>query len=199
MFHVKPHFRLKFLLKILLLVIFFHITSSCFSREENKISIGVSSEYSFKNDYNNYASTIHLNYNIYGNVRMAPSFSYYLDKDNMKMRAFSFNFHYLMPQLITKISSAMKNQGICLYPLAGFYISSSSGSKKGCSSCITTYSASDSNFTHNFGFDFGAGAEYELPTLLPLLRDMYMVFEMKYFIVDRYSRSSVTCGLSYKF
>ena len=199
MFHVKPDFQLNIQGRLFLALIFSFITSFCFSQKESKVSAGISLDYSLMNDYNNYASTVHLNYHLYDKVRIAPSFSYYFDKGAMKMRAFSFNFHYLMPELATKISPVFKNQGICLYPLAGFFISSFSGPVRGCNSCVIMSAVSETNYTHNFGFDFGVGAEYELPTMLPLLRNMHMMFEVKYFIVDDYSRPSFTFGLLYDF
>ena len=200
MFHVKPELIHEFSGKSMLLLLFFlSISGYCFSQKGKALSAGLSLDYSFGNDYNNYASSVRLNYNIFENVRLSPSFSYYLNDGDKKMMAFSLTFHYMMSEVVEKKMPVIMNQGIYLYPVAGFFISSFSHPKQSCNSCSTTPVTIGTNYNYNFGFNFGVGAEYELPTLLPLLRDMNVSFEMQYIIVDTYARPSVSLGLIYNF
>ncbi|MDR2915863.1 MAG: porin family protein [Tannerella sp.] len=184
--------------KSLLISIFSISSVFCFSQKEKDLSVGLSLNYGFGKDFDNYASTIHFNYNILDRFRVAPSFSYYFDKDDIKMRLFTLGFHYLFPDIISNMFPSMKNQGLCFYPVFGFSIVNTSGPKKNCSSCSagSRYNSFSSN---NFGFDFGVGVEYELPTLLPVFRDMAVNFEIEYFAVENYSRPSVGFGLLYYF
>ncbi len=162
------------------------------------MSVGLSLNYAFGKEFNNYASAIHFSYNILDHIRVAPSFSYYLNKDEMEMKLFTLGFHYLFPDMISNLFPSMKNQGLCLYPIFGFSIVNASGPKSDCYSC-SIGSGYNSSSLNNFGFDFGVGVEYELPTLLPVFREMAVNFEIEYFAVENYSRSSIGFGLLYYF
>jgi ribosomal protein L19 len=162
------------------------------------MSVGISLNYGIERTFNNYASTIHFNYNLFDRMRVAPSFSYYLDRDDMKMRLFTLGFHYLFPDMISNLFPSMRNQGLCFYPVFGFSIVNASDSRRNCVSCSvgSGYNSSSSN---NFGFDLGVGVEYELPTLSPVFRDMAVNFEIEYFAIENYSRPSIGVGLLYYF
>ena len=188
-----------FLKKIFLAFIITFSSFPCFCQREGDISLGLSLDYGFGAEFNNRASTLRFNYNILEKLRVVPSFSYFLNKENIKMRAFSLNFHYLFPELVSKYIPVAKRNGILLYSIAGFFISGLSGSKDGCSTCASEGFSSASSYFYNFGFDFGIGVEYKLPILLPLLRDMSVNFETQYMIVDKYSRPVVSFGLLYGF
>ena len=191
---------MKLLFKKIILVFIISLFSfSCFCQSEGDISLGINLDYGFGANFNNHAATLRFNYNFLEKVRVAPSFSYFLNKESMDMKAFSLNFHYLFPNLISKYIPAAKKHSILFYPIAGFFISSSSKLKKECYACTSDDFDPASNYVYNFGFDFGVGVEYRLPTLLPLLRNMSMNFETQYIIVDSYSRPLVSFGLLYNF
>ena len=171
----------------------------CFSQREGQIALGVSLDYGIGKDINNNAVALHFNYNLLEKVRVAPSYSFFFKKEEMKMQTFSLDFHYLFPEILSKHLPETKNQGICLYPIAGFLISTFSGPGKECSTCSVSNHVDDPNYIYNFGFNFGVGLEYKIPTLLPLLKDMLLNLEMKYQIVDSYERPLVAFGLMYNF
>jgi hypothetical protein len=185
--------------KFLLIFIFVLFSFFCFAQNGRKLSLGLGTDYGFGKDFNNYASTVKLNYYLFEKFRISPSFSYFFNKNNMEMSVFSFNFHYLFPDLVPRIFPIMKNQSVCFYPVAGFCIASIDRPKKLCSDCSTSTVASRANYVYNFGFDFGMGLDYDLPTLLPILRDMTVSFEFQYQIVDIYSRPQLLFGIMYNF
>lgn len=159
----------------------------------------MSTDYGFGESFNNYASTIRLNYFLFEEFRISPSFSYYFSKNNMKMNVFSFNFHYVFSSLIPHYFPVMKNQGLYFYPVAGFCIANIDRPKSVCSGCSTNAIPSGANYVYNFGFDFGAGVDYDLPTLLPVLRDMNVNFEIQYQALEEFSRPQLLFGIMYNF
>ena len=196
-FYVRQFFFLK---RFVLIVFILLYSAACFSQKEKKISLGLSLDYGVGENHNNYASALRLNYNIFEKLRMSPSFVYYYTKNHMKMSSVSFNVHYLFyPEQFAETLSGFKNQGICFYPIAGFIISNFSDNVAGCSSCSSENSNLKPRFLFNFGFNFGAGVDYELPTLLPILKDMIVNFAVEYQILDNYRRPVMSCGLFYCF
>jgi hypothetical protein len=156
--------------------------ASTFSNAQDKrvFSAGLSYDYGFGKDFNNFAATFKLNYYPFDNFRVAPSFSYYLNKNDMKMNAFSFNFNYLLSGLLPDMAPR-----VVFYPIAGF--------------CIANVAASGSNYLYHFGFDFGVGIDYDLPTLLPVLKDMTVNFEVQYQAIENFSRPQSFLGIIYNF
>ena len=199
MFHVKP--KMKTILKIVIIELTFSLffAQNVEPQKAGRFSIGTSLDYGTGKDFNNYATTLQINYNLIERVRIAPSFSYFITKDDMKMSALAFNFHYLFPKLAEKIFPILKNQEILFYPIAGFYISNFSGEKKFCQACAADGMGIGSKFKTNFGFDFGVGVEQEIPTLLPILREMSINLEMKYQLLDNYRRPLFSFGVLYDF
>ncbi|HCC51338.1 MAG TPA: hypothetical protein DEQ30_04200 [Porphyromonadaceae bacterium] len=185
--------------KLLLLLVFFSGSFFCLAQKEKKVSVEISTDYGFGKDFNNYASTVRLNYFLIEKFRISPSFSYYFNKDNKKMNIFSFNFHYVFSDLIPKLFPVMEDQGLYFYPVAGFCIANLDYPKRNCSNCSETVTSSGSNYTYNFGFDFGAGVDYDLPTLLPVLRDMSANFEIQYQALEQYNRPQLSFGIMYNF
>jgi len=198
MFHVKPYFMKLFIIKILLSSIFFLFSLSCVAQDDGKISLGFSLDYGFGEDFNNKASALRFNYNLFENSRISPSFAYYLNKNSKRMISFELNYHYMFSdKLNAKIMPSMINQGIRFYTISGILISSISEINTKCSSCNTNEYYLASGYIYNFGFDFGIGVEYEIPTFLPLLRDIDVNFEIKYQIMDNYSRPLLSFGILY--
>jgi hypothetical protein len=196
---VKPEFMELFFKKILLVLAFVCLPLFCFAQKEKKISVGVSTDYGFGKDINNYASTIKLNYYLFKEFRISPSFSHYLNKEHMKMNIFSFNFHYMLPNLVSHIFPVMENNGLCFYPVVGFCIADVDQPRKRCATCSEYSNTSGANYVYNFGFDFGAGIDYELPTLLPVLRNMTASFEIQYQAIENYGRPQLLFGIMYDF
>ena len=192
---------MKAVLKILFigLVVALIFVNNTMSQNVGRFSAGSSLDYGAGEEFNNFAGTIQINYNLAERVRIVPSFSYFLNKEQMKMSAIALNIHYLFPKLAEHFFSSLKNQEIYIYPLAGFYISNFSGQNKVCYVCTDEEKEPEIKFRTHFGFNFGIGVEYEIPTLLPLLRDMSLNFEFKYQLLDDYRRPLVSLGLLYDF
>ena len=188
-----------FFKKGLILLVFIFASFFSAAQMEKKFSIGISTDYGFGKDFNNCASTLKLHYHLFEEFRISPSFSYYYNKENVKMNVFSFNFHYLFPDLIPQIFPVLKNQGLCFYPVVGFCVANISNPRKSCSDCSSISATSGANYMYHFGFDFGAGIDYDLPTLLPFLRDMSASFEVQYQAAEKYARPLLLFGIMYNF
>jgi hypothetical protein len=184
--------------KTLFVLVFLVCSFYCAAQKEGDLSIGLSLDYGLGKDLNNYASTFHFYYSPSNNIRLSPSFSYYFEKDDIRMTIFNLNFHYLFPNLAARIFPAMKNQGIYLYPLAGFCVANVSKLEVICRSCSETF-VSRSKYIPHFGFDFGVGADYELSKVLPEFENMNANFEFGYQTLDHFERPVFVFGLSYKF
>jgi hypothetical protein len=178
--------------KFLLILIFVSLSFFCFAKNGRTLSIGMSNEYGFGKDFNNYASTVKLNYYLLHKFRISPSFSYFFIKDNMRMSIFSFKIHYMFPNLVPRIFSVMKNYGAYFYPVAGFCIANIDQPNR-------YTAASGANYVYNFGFDFEIGIDYDLLTLLPVLQDMTANFEIQYQAVKTFSRPQLLFGIMYNF
>ena len=185
--------------KIILILLIIINSTSCFSQKEKKISLGLSLDYGLGEKYNNYATALHLNYKITDKIRIAPYFSYYFLKNNMKMSTLALNIHYLFyPEQLSNSWSFLKNQGLCFYPIAGF-IATNFTDNINCSSCSIEKNLLTSRFAFNFGINFGAGVDYKLPTLLPVFRDMIINFAVEYQVLEKYRRPIISCGIFYNF
>ena len=200
MFHVKPK-MMKPVLKILFIGLAFTLifVNTISSQNAGRFSLGSSLDYGVGKKFNNFAGTILINYNLADRVRVSPSFSSFLNKEQMKMSAFALNVHYLFPKLAENYFPILKNQEIYFYPLAGFYISNFNGQNNICNACTDDGTELMPRLRTHFGFNFGIGVEHEIPTLLPLLRDMSLNLELKYQLLDDYRRPLVSLGFLYDF
>ena len=204
MFHVKLQ-KMQCYKKIIIVIIvsLFFIcdlsAQSMFSQEKRKISLGASLDYGAGKNFNNHGTTVFFNYRLLEKVRISPLFTYFFNKDKMKMKTFNLNFHYLLPKLAANLFPVFKNHDVSLYPITGFLISSTGNIKKDCSTCYVNGPKIRKKSSNNFGFDFGVGVEYKIPTLLFLLCDMNLKLELKYQTLDNYSRPLVSFGLLYDF
>ena len=180
---------------VIAFIIYLSSFSSLYSQNEQQVSVGTNLDYGFGKDFNNFAASLNINYTILQKVRISPVFSLFLKKDNRKMRTFDMNFNYLLPNLAEKIMPILRENGIVFYPIAGFIISGISDYKITCYTCSENNSTFYTGFIYSFGFNFGAGIEYELPTILPLFRNMKVNFEAKYQTFDNYSRPLISFGL----
>ncbi|MDR1525515.1 MAG: hypothetical protein LBS79_09740 [Tannerella sp.] len=184
-------FRKVFLIYVLMFLSYF-----CYAQKRKVFSAGISTDCGFGKELNNFSSTAKLRYYLFDNFRIAPSFSFYFPKEDSRMNAFAFNFHYLFPGLAADIFLSDR-KGIVFYPVAGFYIANAAKGKRVCSTCSTNAVAS--NYSYYFGFDFGAGLDYDLPTSAPVWQDMTANFEIQYQAVENYRRPQLSLGLIYNF
>ena len=143
-----------------------------FAQEKGDMGVGVNLSYGTKSGFSNFGIGAKFQYNIIDNLRIEPSATYFLKKDNVSMYDINANVHYLFG-----ISDSFR-----LYPLAGVCLLGTSVDWGGESA-----SASD------FGFNLGGGAEYMLTETFSLN------FEIKYQIVSDWNRPVFSIGAAYKF
>ena len=181
----------------ILLCFFSLLNFSCHSQKKHNLYSSVSLDYGFGKYFNNRATTISINYIFFDQFGIAPAFSYFIEKDNMKMNAFSLEFIYLFSDVNDFMFPKIKNKGIYYYPIFGFYVVNSSGLKSRCSDCSPKSMPLNNHLILNFGFDFGVGVEYELPTSQNIFRNMSVKFETVYIAVENNYRPLVRFGLIY--
>jgi hypothetical protein len=169
----------------------------CYPQKEKIFSAGISADYGFGEEVNNFAATVKLHYYPFQKFRMVPSFSYYSNKNDARMNIFSFNFNYLFPDLISDFFPTTQNNNVIFYPVAGFCIANVA--KSACPTCSKKKSNSASNYFYNFGFNFGAGIDYDLQALLSAFRDVTANFEIQYQILENYVRPQISLGIVYDF
>ena len=162
--------------------------SNC--QKKNDLSAEVTADYGFGKQFNNRAISISTRYNLFDYFRIAPSYSYFLKKDRIKMNAITLDFHYLFSDKNSNIIPYLKNQGVYYYPILGFNVINSNNAIQ-----IINKSA----YSYSFGFNCGIGVEYELPTLQNGFRDMAVNFEVLYVAVDKMYRPLLSFGLVYYF
>ena len=199
MFHVKTQMKKVFFRKHILVLFLSFYSYNCFSQKAGDFSIGVSCDYGF-GVINNYASTLRANYNLLDKLRISPSYSYYIVRDDTKMQSFSLNLHYICTEMLYNVLPIIKESDINIYPVAGIVVSNRSHPKNRCNSCsVSAGPIGGYSYALNFGLDIGAGVEYKLPTLQPILRDASLCFEVQYHILDGYERTLFAFGINYKF
>ena len=136
------------------------------------MAAGVNVAYGTKDGFSNFGLGAKFQYNFTDALRIEPSATYFLKKDNVSMWDVNVNLHYLF-------NVAEKFQ---LYPLAG-------ASLVGVKADYGLGSASDSKF----GFNVGAGAQYWLTETFGLN------FDFKYQIVSDMDRPVFSLGGVFKF
>ena len=197
MFHVKLQFWPTFFSKVLITILIAVLSQFCYSQKEKDFAIGLGSESSFGRGYNNAAVSVRLSYNFLNRIRVIPTYSLYLKKGTKKMNSISFDFNYLLPDISSKIFPAYSKDIKFLYPIIGFYIVDYSNSDRKCLACLTGFNDTGASSFSSFGFNLGAGVEYKLSAISKLLDKASLFFEMKYIIIEKYSRPLFSSGLFY--
>lgn len=184
------------LLKINMLLL---ISLAGISQNKNDLSMEVASEYGFGKYFNNRAMSMGLNYNLFDRLKIAPAYAFYIEQDNMKMNSLTIDFIYLFTDATNYLFPTLKNKGISYYPIFGICIVNASGVRTYCPSCAANERPYNNDLDSNFGFDFGVGVEYKLPTLQNIYRNMSLTYDMKYIAVENNYRPLLKFGLLYYF
>ena len=198
MFHVKPRFLTNLLIKIFMTLMLSIISQVIYSQKEKDFSVGLGSDLSFGGGYNNFGSSIRISYNILDRIRVIPTYSYYIKKERQKMYSISFDFNYIFPNISTKIFPKLKEEIFIIYPIASFFILNYSNPPIICKSCSIEMNNPGSSYDSKFGFNFGVGAEYKIPSKAKFLKKSSLFFETKYITVENFYRPLISSGLSYK-
>ncbi len=150
--------------------------------EKGDMAAGVNVAYGTKDGFSNFGLGAKFQYNLTDAIRIEPSATYFLKKDNISMWDVNVNLHYLF-NVAEKFT---------LYPLAGVSLVGVKASYDGFEYGgyeIEGGSASDSKF----GFNVGAGAQYWLTETFGLN------FDFKYQIVSEMDRPVFSLGGVFKF
>ena len=170
------------------------ITLSIFASSQNKndMATQLSFDYGFGKTYNNYAAALTLKYNVFDALRLAPSFSVFANKKQMKMRALSLDFHYLFTDLNANFFKKLKKYSLTYYPIFGFNIVNATRTDH--------LINKRSNYSYSFGFNAGAGIEMPPPPKIRKeFKDFRISLELQYIAVDEIYRPLFRLGLSYYF
>ena len=171
----------------------------CSAQSERDFSLAISLDYGFGRYFNNRAGTLSLNYNLFKQLRLSPSFSCFAERNNLKMSAFTFDFIYLISGNNNNLFPSIKNKGIFYYPIFGFCLVNSSGISTYCPQCASYERPNNKQLILNSGFDFGFGVEYRLPMLQEPCRNMSVKCDAVYIFVEDNYRPLLRFGLLYNF
>ena len=198
MFHVKPHFLKRLLIKFSITIFLAIISQGIVAQKEKDFKVGIGSDLALGGNYNNHAASIKISYNILDRIRIVPAYAIYLNEGKKKMNTISFDVNYLIPNFSKKIFPKSIEEIFFIYPVAGFFILNNSNSTRICIDCISEHNLNSANYESNFGFDFGIGSEYKLPSSSKFLKRSSLFFEVKYIAIERFNRILFTSGLLYK-
>ena len=148
--------------------------SVCAQKGEKAIGLNVG----YGSEIENVSIGAKFNYGLTDQIRLSPSFNYFLKKDGLSAYEFNADVHYLL-EVAPKIS---------LYPLAGLNYSSWKYSAD-VDFLGISLSASDSKLGLNLGGGLG----------LQLSENMSVGFELKYVIVSDMDQIVPSFNLMFKF
>ncbi len=148
------------------------LTTMTHAQTKGEMAAGVHFAYGSGDGFSNMGFGAKFQWNVLDNLRVEPSFTYFLKKDYVSMWDISANAHYQF----------MLSEKFGIYPLAGLSIM---GVKAG----IGEYKVSDSEF----GLNLGGGVDFDLSSSLALN------VEAKYKIGGNWSRFIASVGVVYKF
>ena len=163
------------------------------AQKRNDTSLGISLDYGFDAALNNLAYSFIFNFNLFDQLRISPTYTNFLKKENMRMNSLSLNFHYLMKE--TSLFNELFFKHTKYYPIFGFSIVNTSGLSSKCTVCTDRQIKFRSNSYYNFGFNFGLGGEFKLPDT----EKLSINFEFIYSAVENYYRPLIRLGLLYHF
>ncbi len=159
--------------KLFVLVLaIFCVTTMTQAQSKGEMSVGAQVAFGSGDSYSNVGIGAKFRYNVIDNLRIEPSFTYFLEKDYLSMWDISANAHYLFPV----------GSRFTLYPLAGLSV-------MGVKADVGDHSASDSEF----GINLGGGVDFDLT------HNLVLNGELKYKVGGDWSRLIIGIGVAYKF
>jgi outer membrane autotransporter barrel domain len=167
--------------KLGLLVAAVIISATAAFAQQGEKSVGVNLGYGL--DVEAVKIGANFKYNFTDEIRVAPSFDYFLKKNNVTMWAVNADANYLFNVA----------EGIKVYPLAGLALV---GVCVGSSSYDLGHGMSidiDGATNTEIGVNLGAGADFRLTEVIDFN------VEAKYQIVDNWNQLVLSVGVSYKF
>jgi outer membrane autotransporter barrel domain len=167
--------------KLGLLVAAIIISATTVFAQKGEKSVGVNLGYGL--DIESVKIGANFKYNFTDEIRVAPSFDYFLKKNNVTMWAVNADANYLFNVA----------EGIKVYPLAGLALVGVSFD--GFSYDLGPGMSIESDGVSNteLGINLGAGADFRLTEVIDFN------VEAKYQIVDNWNQLVLSVGVSYKF
>ena len=201
MFHVERKIMTNIFTKILITLLIAIIAQFCNSQKTKDFSIGIGSDISTENDYNNLAASIRMSYFILDRVRVVPSFSIFLNKEKERMNTFSLDINYLIQnEIVSRINPIVEKDRFFIYPIAGFYLIRYDNGIIKCRECSSEQFLITKSFQSFFGFDFGLGAEFKFAAKTSkFFKKTSLFWELKYIDIGKLSRPIFSSGLFYNF
>ena len=167
----------KNLIKMICVAVLAITATSLTAQEKGEMAIGVYGAFGTGDSYSNIGFGAKFQWNVIDNLRLEPSFTYFLEKDMISMWDASLNVHYLFP-IADKV---------IIYPLVG-------AGMLGTSVSVDLGEWGDvSGSTTDFGINLGGGIDFKLTDKLILNA------EAKYKIVKDWNRIVISAGVAYKF
>ena len=187
--------------KIILILLIAIITQFSHSTKIKDFAVGIGTDISTENDYNNLAASIRMSYFILNRVRVVPSFSIFLNKEKKRMNVFSLDINYFIPNImISQINPKIDNDRFFIYPIAGFYLIRYDNRIIKCEECNREHFLNTTSFQNFFGFDFGVGAEFKFaPKTSRFFKKTSLFWELKYIDIGKLSRPIFSSGIFYNF
>ena len=162
---------------ILIALFLFVSLSKIFAQFEGTFGIGIQTGYA--TELNSLGAGMHIHYYRTNNLRIAPSFTYFIERKGEKMWMIDADAHYIVPVSITA----------SLYPIAGIHYSNW---KLG-TDAKNLQNESELQVKHRPGANLGLGFQHDIS---------YRVranFELKYQFIKDYSQVILMAGFGFWF
>lgn len=172
---------MKKLLSIIVAILCMTVTVQ--AQNKGDMAAGVHFAFGTGDGFTNMGMGAKFQYNVIDKLRLEPSFTYFLKKDNLSMWDISANVHYQF------VLSDVVN----LYPLAGLSVM---GVKVSVPSVdlgeYGSYEGGSASDTE-FGFNIGGGADFKVSDKITVNA------ELKYKIGGNWNRFIIGAGVAYRF
>jgi len=155
------------------------------AQEKGDMAAGADLVYGTGDSFSNYGIGAKFRWSYSDQIRLEPSFTYYMEKDNISMWDLSVNAHYLLP--VNKLF---------VYPLAGIGVLGTEATVEIPNMSyggIIVPGSSNNTSSSDFAFNLGGGIEY------PINENLSANFELKYKIAPDWNRTLLSAGIAYKF
>jgi len=162
--------------KVAIAAIALTVSVAAHAQSKGDMAVGGNLVLGTGNSYSNIGIGAKFQYNVTDPIRLEGSFTYFLKKDYVTQWDFSVNGHYLFP--VTDL--------ITVYPLAGLGLYGTKWS-------IDWGLGNTSHSTSDICVNLGGGADYKLSDKLVLNA------ELKYKIVNNWSRLMLSAGVAFRF
>ena len=136
-------------------------------------TFGMGAHTSFDTQHHSLGAGLHIHYYVTNNLRLAPSATFFLPQNDVRMWRAEFDFHVVAPLTFSTV----------VYPIAGV-------SYTNCKFNAATL-PEDNWSEHHFGGNFGVGVQHDIRYRLRVN------FEIKYHLIPSHSQVGVMVGIGF--